>query len=343
MDVDIFDYAESRGFGDIHFKVDPETGLRAIVAIHSTKLGPSLGGCRCIAYPNTISALYDAMRLARAMSYKAALIDIPHGGGKSVLMKPAKIKDRDAYFKAFGEFINSLNGRYITAIDSGTSVEDMDIIGTVSPHVTSLSIMDGETSHFTAKGIFRGIEAAVSFYLKRQSVEGIHVAIQGVGHVGYFLAKLLHDAGAQITVADVNQKAVDNCATEFNARVVSPELIYDVECDVFSPCALGAIINDDSLSRFKTSIIAGSANNQLATAQHGQSVYERGIHYVPDYVINSGGLIYAAGRYNNMPNEKIMAKIKQIHPTLLSIFERSTDQRQPCSDIADKMAVEILS
>lgn len=342
MAFELFDYAETHGFGEVHMKVDQETGLRAIIAIHSTKLGPALGGCRCLVYPDTQAALYDAMRLARAMSYKAALVRIPHGGGKSVLMKPAVIKDRKAYFKAFGHFLNSLQGQYITAIDSGSSVEDMDIIGSVTPYVTSLSTMDGETSLFTAKGVLRGIEAAVKYYLKRSTLQDIHVAVQGVGHVGYFLVRLLTEAGAKVTISDVNTAAVEACAKEYKVQTVAPEKIYDVECDVFSPCALGAVINDDTLKRLKTTIIAGSANNQLARSHHGKAAFDRGIHYLPDYVINSGGLIYAAGEYDKVSEQEIHQKIDHISDSLTTIFERSTQQSKPTSEIADKMAEEIL-
>ena len=342
MDFELLDYAETHGFGEIHMKIDCQTGLRAIIAIHNTKLGPALGGCRCLTYPDGQAAIYDAMRLARAMSYKAALVKIPHGGGKAVLMKPATIADRTAYFKAYGHFLNSLDGRYITAIDSGTSGEDMDIIASVSPFVTSKSGMDEDTSLFTAKGVLLGIEAAVKYYLKRYTLQDIHVAVQGVGHVGYFLTKLLCEQSAKVTVSDINQIAVQRCIDEFDVNAVTPDQIYEVDCDVFSPCALGGIINDDTLKRLKAKIIAGSANNQLGHAIHGKASFQHGITYVPDYVVNSGGLIFAAGKYDEVSDQDIITKLDHISDSLMAIFERSSRQDKPTSEIADKMAEEIL-
>jgi leucine dehydrogenase len=200
---DFMDYALSHDFGDLHFKVDKNTGMKAIIAIHSTKLGPSLGGCRFIEYPDTTTALYDAMRLARGMSYKAASVNLPLGGGKAVILKPTKPYDREAYLHSFGGFVNDLGGRYITALDSGTELSDMDIIAQHTPYVASLSSHNGDPSPYTAMGILRGIEAAVLFKLNKTSLEGLHIAIQGLGHVGYHLARHLHELGARLTVADI--------------------------------------------------------------------------------------------------------------------------------------------
>lgn len=343
FEEDFLEYAQSRGFGDLHFKVDPKTGMRAIIAIHNTKLGPALGGCRFKEYSNTMSALRDAMRLARGMSYKSALVNLPLGGGKSVIIKPPGDFDREGYMHAFGEFVAELNGRYITALDSGTELNDMDIIGEHTPHVASLSRYDGDPSPYTAVGVLRGIEAAVKFKMNRDSLEGLHIAIQGLGHVGQELSFLLHERGVRLTVADVNQTAVDRVVEQFGAEVLPTEEIHKVECDVFSPCALGAVINDKSIHELKTTIIAGAANNQLQNARHGRILHERGILFAVDYVINAGGLVYAASRYFEESTEKAKEQIDNIYHSLMEIFEQSRISDLPTSEIADTMAQEKIA
>lgn len=343
QDDDFLTYAINHGFGDLHFKVDPETGMKAIIVIHNTKLGPALGGCRFIEYPNTSSAIYDAMRLARGMSYKSASVNLPLGGGKSVIIKPSGPFDREAYFHAFGKFINELNGRYITALDSGTQLSDMDIIAQHTPYVASLSSHNGDPSPYTARGVFRGIQAAVAFKLGKDNLKGVHVALQGLGHVGYLLAGHLHEAGAKLTVADVSSDKVQNAVKDFGAISVSTDVIHKVPCDVFAPCALGAIINDTSIGELQTSIIAGSANNQLAHTYHGQLLHEKGITYATDYVINSGGVIFAASKYFHTPVERVNQQIESIGTSLAEIFIRSQQENRPTSEIADKLAQEKLA
>jgi len=247
---DFLEYALQHGFGELHLKVDKASGMKAIIAIHSTKLGPALGGCRFIAYPDTSTAIYDAMRLARGMSYKSALANLPLGGGKSVIILPSTPYDRTAYLNQFGEFVNDLNGRYITALDSGTQLCDMDIIATHTPYVASLSSHQGDPSPATAKGVFRGIQAAVAFKLGKESLEGLHIAIQGLGHVGYLLAQHLHHAGARLTVADISPERVALVVDECHATAVSTDVVHKIPCDVFAPCALGAIINDQTIEEF---------------------------------------------------------------------------------------------
>lgn len=345
----IIEYAESLGHGEFHVKLDVTTGLRAIVAIHNTQLGPALGGCRCIEYHNFDEAVRDALRLSQGMSYKAAMASIPHGGGKSVLMKPAHIPDRESYFKAFGRFVEDLGGRYITAMDSGTEVQDMDWIATQTRYITTNSLPNGEISDpsgFTAKGTLRGIEAAVKYKLDQDTLEGIHVAIQGVGHVGYLLAKMLYEAGAQLTVADVEPMATQRCADEFGATIVSSDIIHMVACDVYAPCALGAIINDHTLPLLSTFIVAGAANNQLAEPRHGRILQERGILYAPDYVINAGGLIHAVEQYEHAMDKEVRInvddKIDGIYDTLMEVFLRAEHDRMAASDVADKIAISRL-
>jgi len=339
---DFLDYGLSHGFGDLHFKVCKTTGMKAIIAIHSTKLGPSLGGCRFIRYPNTQQAIYDAMRLARGMSFKAALVNLPLGGGKSVIIEPATPYDREAYMHSFGKFINELGGRYITALDSGTQLTDMDIIGQHTPYVSSLSAHNGDPSPYTAQGVVKGIEAAVFFKLKRESLSGLHMAIQGLGHVGTYVAKHLHEMGVTLTVADVNESRVEYAVKHFGAHVATTDDIHKTPCDVLVPCALGGIVNDTTIAEFETPIIAGAANNQLAHTYHGQKLYEKGILYATDYVINAGGLVYAASKYFKTEESIVKQQLHIIPKTLEEIFRRSSMEHRATSDIADAMAEEKL-
>src|SRR3984957_644248 len=239
--MSLFGRLDAYDYGEVHFKLDKATGLRAIVAIHDTRLGPALGGCRFIHYESDESALTDALRLARGMTYKAALAGLPHGGGKSVIIRPPQHFDRVALFRAFGRFIDDLRGHYITAEDSGTGLEDMEIIRSVTKHVTGVDPShggSGDPSPFTALGVRRGIEAAVKFKLGKDVLTGLAVTVQGVGHVGYHLCKELHACGAKLTVADVDPLKAERAQREFGASVVSLDDIYAVACDVFAPCAL---------------------------------------------------------------------------------------------------------
>jgi leucine dehydrogenase len=340
---DFLEYAMSHGFGDLHLKVDPATGMKAIIAIHNTKLGPALGGCRFIEYPSTAAAIKDAMRLARGMSYKAASVNLPLGGGKSVIIKPRGTFDRAAYMHQFGKFVNELNGRYITALDSGTVLSDMDIINEHTPYVASLSKYDGDPSPSTAKGILRGIQAAVAFKLKKDDLKEIHVAIQGLGHVGYLLAQHLHELGATLTVADISPAAVEKAVRELGAKPVSTDEIHKVPCDVFAPCALGAIINDLSIPQLQTTIIAGAANNQLAHSHHGKVLHDRGILFATDYVINAGGLIFAASKYLHTHENEVSKQVDRIYTHLTEIFMRSAKENLPTNEIADALAQEKLA
>jgi leucine dehydrogenase len=341
---DIFEYAKKLNFGELHFKMDPTTGLMAIIAIHSTKLGPAIGGCRCIPYASTQSAITDAIRLAYMMSYKAAICGLPHGGAKAVIMRPSEIKDRSAFFHSFADFVNQLNGLYVAAIDSGTDVADMDIIAEKSDFVTCTTKLGGDPSPFTAIGIKRGIEAAVKFKLGQDNLKNIHVAIQGAGHVGYYLAKGLTEAGARITMADVNPKNLERCVDEFNVAVASPDQIYKVHCDVFAPCALGAALNSNTIPQLNTKIVAGSANNQLKEiVEDDRQLHQRGILYAPDFLINSGGLIYAAAAYDHGSLEEAEQQIYHIYEALMALFERAKAQTLPTNHVARIIADERLN
>ncbi|MCH9756918.1 MAG: amino acid dehydrogenase [Gammaproteobacteria bacterium] len=341
-DTNFLDYAEAHGFGDLHMEIDPKTGMRAIVAIHSTKLGPALGGCRFIEYPNSDTALYDAMRLARGMSYKAASVGLPLGGGKAVILQPSTPYDRTAYLKKFGQFVDSLGGRYITAMDSGTEIKDMDIIREETPYVATCSRLEGDPAPFTVQGILRGIQAASAFKWDNPELKGLHIAVQGLGHVGYSLSEKLHEMGVKLTVADVNPEAVLRAEQHFGATAVPTEIIHTVDCDLFAPCALGGILDDDSINSLKATVVAGGANNQLAHTYHGQALHERGILYAPDYVINAGGLIFAADNYLENSTQPLSEQLNHIYTSLTEIFDRSTRENIPTSTIADTIAQEKL-
>lgn len=339
---DFLDYARDHQFGDIQFRVDPKSGMRAIIAIHNTKRGPALGGCRFIEYDHSTSAVLDALRLARGMSYKSALAGLPLGGGKAVIIKPKNTFDREAYFHAFGNFVQDLGGRYITAMDSGTELSDMAIIAEHTSYVASLAKDDGDPARATALGILRGIQAAVSFQKNQDHLEGLVIAIQGLGHVGHLLAQHVHDLGAKLIVADIDPQRVQQVVTEFGAQALPSSEIHKVHCDVLSPCALGAILNEITIPQLQTKIIAGAANNQLAHPNHGQLLHDRGILYAPDYVINAGGVIFACGKYFHSSSIETEQNLNRIGKSLTEIFVRSQLENKSTSDIADNIAEELL-
>lgn len=335
---DCFEYGLAHHFGELHTLMDSKTGLRAIVAIHSTKRGPALGGCRFIPYPDANSAILDAMRLARGMSYKSALANLPLGGGKAVIIQPQTPYDRSRYLDAFAQFIHRLNGRYITALDSGVSTEDMDRIHQHTPYVTGLSQLKGDPAPYTTLGVFCGIEALVERVLGKTTLKGVHVAIMGLGHVGFKLAESLHSRGAHLTVSDIDPAKTHEAHLAFAAKVVSTNDIHAVPCDVFSPCALGGILNDHTIQAIQAPIVAGAANNQLAHAYHGQRLFDRGIAYAVDYVINAGGLLFAAGQYFKTEATKVQAQLDQIAHTLIEILNLSNQKQCPTNVIADQLA-----
>ena len=344
--MDVFGKLSTYDFGEVHFKLDKATHLRAIVAIHDSRLGPALGGCRFIEYDTDEAAYIDALRLARGMTYKAALAGLGHGGGKSVIIKPKRHFDRVALFRAFGRFIEDLRGHYITAEDSGTGLEDMEIIRTQTTHVTGIDPShggSGDPSPFTALGVRRGIEACVKFKLGKESLEGVHVAVQGVGHVGYHLCKELHNAGAKLSVADVDPLKAERAHRDFKATVVPLDQIFDVACDVLAPCALGSAINDQTVPRIKAKIVAGAANNQLAEPRHGDDLYQRGILYAPDYAINAGGLVNVAQEVTGYDAKLARERTMKIYDTILEIAERSAKLHSPTYKIADILVEEKLA
>jgi leucine dehydrogenase len=333
----------------VTFVADAASGLKGIVAIHSTRRGPAFGGCRAWSYASSDDALADALRLSRGMSYKNAIAGLPFGGGKAVILREPQQKVTEAQFEAFGRAVDRLNGRYITAEDVGVSVEDMQVVSRQTRFVSGLmltddaAIRDGDPSPRTALGVFIGLKAAVRARLGRDDLNGVRVAVQGLGHVGYSLCELLYRAGAQLTVSDLNDEAVRRARDEFNARPVASEQILLQDVDVLSPCALGGILNSRTIPLIKAAVIAGAANNQLELDADGQRLHERGILYAPDYVINAGGIIWVAAAYLRDEDQTLpLRRIEQIGKTLSEIFEASASRNLPTSRIADERARQLL-
>lgn len=339
--VDIFQQTDTLPFADLHFWHDPEVQLRAIIAIHDTTMGPALGGCRMVPYDSTNAAIFDALNLARGMTYKSAINELPYGGGKSVIIHPGVIKDRHQLMQSFGHFVESLGGRYITAVDSGTGTQDMDDINQSTAHVFCTSQRQhgtGDPSPFTAKGVFHCIQATAQFINQHHDLTNLHIVVQGAGHVGYQLIKLLTEAGAFVTVCDNNPAAVEKCVQDFAVRSVTPDQVYDVVCDIFSPCALGQVINPDTLKRLKTKAIAGAANNQLLNDTFGEQLRQAGILYAPDFLINSGGMLQITFSDLALLNQKLEA----LYDILLTIYEAAQQQQKATNTIAIDMAKAIL-
>lgn len=339
--MSFFELADFDNHEQVTFFNDEASGLKAIIAIHSTALGPAIGGCRMWDYANDEEALIDALRLSKSMTYKNAMAGLTMGGGKSVIIGNAKTIKSTALFKAFGHALNALNGRYLSAEDVNITTADIAIANTVTPFVTGTLNKSGDPSPFTALGTYLGIKAAVKYKLNRHNLTGIKIAIQGLGSVGYALCEHLHQAGAQLFVTDINQEVIEQASSEFNATIVSLDEIVDQSVDVYAPCALGSSINDDTIKRLKATIIAGCANNQLAGPHHDQALVDKGILYAPDYVINAGGIINISFE-ENYSKEKSTKKVEEIYHTLLDIFAKAKSQNKPTGYIADTMAREII-
>ena len=334
---ELLNYAKSLGFGELYFKIDQATQLYAIIALHSTRLGPALGGCRFKEYPSIDLAIHDALRLAQGMSYKAALANLPLGGGKTVVIRPTLLEDRNTFFQTLGRFVNDLHGRYIIAMDSGVATTDMDSIASETRYVVTTS-KQGNPAPYTALGVLHGIKAAVKFKFDNDNLEDLHIAIQGLGQVGYNLAMQLHKERARLTVSDPNKELAEAIAKKCNATIINPEAIYSVDCDIFSPCALGAILNDNSIPQIKAKIIAGGANNQLAEPRHAALLQAKEILYAPDYVINAGGLIYAYAEYCNLTKKFVEHKVQAIYETLLKLFKLAKNKNRSPHEVANIIA-----
>lgn len=340
--MSVFDLESFDNHEQVSFFTDKDSGLRAIVAIHDTTLGPAVGGCRMWDYANDQEAITDVLRLSRGMTYKNAVAGLAMGGGKAVIIGDAKKDKTPELFQAFGRAVDTLGGRYYSAEDVGITTQDIMIAHQKTPYMAGLEGKSGDPSPFTALGTFLGIQAAVKHQLGRDSLSGVKVAVQGLGHVGYYLCRYLFEAGAKLTVTDLNKTALNQVATEFNAKVVGLDEIYSQDVDVYSPCALGATINDETINIIKASVIAGCANNQLAKPYHGDLLRDRGILYAPDYVINAGGIINVSYE-NNYCRNKSTAHVENIYQTLTTIFEQADSEKKQTALIADKLACDILA
>ena len=339
----VFGAADFDNHETVAFFNDKATGLKAIIAIHSTALGPACGGTRMHAYASEQDALTDALRLSRGMSYKNAIAHLPLGGGKAVILGDPATEKTEGRLLAYADAINALGGRYITAMDVGMKPVDMPVIARGTQHIAGYDQpgkTGGDSGPLTALGVFVGLKAAVKHRLGADSTKGVVVAIQGLGKVGMGLAERLHAEGAKLIVADVNTDAVKRAVDGLGAKAVPPDEIVTTECDVLSPNALGAILNDDTVPKLRAQVIAGGANNQLARDEHGAALRAREILYAPDYVINGGGIICVAGQIYGWDDGEIERRVLAIADTLFQIFRRADREGLPPNVIADRTAEE---
>jgi len=331
------------GHEQVVFCRDDASGLRAIIAVHSTALGAALGGCRLYNYASEADALRDVLRLSRGMTYKAAMAGLDLGGGKAVIMGDPAVKT-EAMFRAFGRHVESLGGRYITAEDMNTTVEDMNIISRETRHVTGIASYQGgsgDPSPVTAWGVFHGIRAALEVAFGSPDVAGRRVAIQGVGNVGFHLARYVHEAGGRLLYTDISQRRLRTVVDAFGGDVVDNEDFYSADVDVLAPCAIGGVINQRTIPRIKAPIIAGGANNQLDREQEdGEELQKRGIIYAPDYVINAGGLINVSAELKHLPAEKAMADAANIFNTVKRVINKARAEGITTTAASNHMAEE---
>lgn len=341
--MEIIKYMETYDYEQLVICQDKTTGLKAFIAIHDTTLGPALGGTRMWTYNSEEEAIEDALRLARGMTYKNAAAGLNLGGGKAVIMGNPKTDKNDELFRAFGRFVEGLNGRYITAEDVGTTEADMDLIHLETDYVTGVSAefgSSGNPSPVTALGVYVGMKAAAKEAFGDDSLKGKTIAVQGVGNVAYTMCEYLHEEGAKLIVTDINEEAVQRAVDNFGATAVGINEIYGVDADIFSPCALGAVINDETIPQLKAKVIAGSANNQLKNPEHGDKIHEMGLVYAPDYVINSGGVINVADELDGYNRERALKKVNTIYDTIEKIFAISKRDNIPSYVAADRLAEE---
>ncbi len=343
----VFSQIDFADHEQVVFVSDDNSGLKAIIAVHNSNLGPALGGCRMWPYASEDEAIRDVLRLSRGMTYKSAMANLKLGGGKSVIIGNPRTQKTPQLLAAFARALERLNGRYIAAEDSGTSVADMKYMAQFTRHVAGLvdkptdqGTRSGDPSPATAYGVFVGIKAAVKERLGRDSLQGLRVAVQGVGNVGFDLARQLKEAGAELWVTDIHREALVAAAKELDATVVAPDEIFGLQVDVFAPCALGAIVNDDTVAQLKAKIVAGAANNQLAAPRHGTELWRRGILYAPDYVINAGGIIDVYHERTGFDRAALLEHIEGIYGNLMEVFARSRHEERPTGEVADAIAEE---
>ena len=341
--MQIFETLAEMGHEQLVLCSDPSVGYRGIIAIHSTTLGPALGGTRFWKYDNDDAAVTDALRLARGMTYKNAVAGLNLGGGKSVIIGDNRTTHREMIFRAHGRFVESLGGRYITAEDVGTSTKDMDYVHMETGHVAGLAGKSGDPSPVTAHGVFRAVQASANRRWGSDSLEGKTVTIQGCGNVGRYLAKELHEAGARLIVSDIDAAKTRRVAEMTGATVVEGDAIFTADADIFSPCALGGIINDQTIPKLKVQVVAGGANNQLLEERHGDILADRGILYAPDYVANAGGVINVYGEISGWDAQRALDKADDIYDTVLKIFDIAESNHIPTYEAADRLAEQRLA
>ena len=345
--MSIFTKIEQQGHEQVNYFYDPETNLKAIIAIHNTILGPSLGGCRMMQYSSDDDALVDVLRLSKGMTYKAAVAGLKLGGGKAVIIGDPKQDKSNDLLESFGRFIDGLNGRYITAEDMGMTVDDMAVIKTQTNYVTGTSESlggSGDPSDFTSYGTFIGIKAAVNFKLKKNNLNGLSIIVQGLGNVGTKLINYLSKEDMTIYVNDVDSQKVEKCVSKYGAIEISNDELYELDVDVYSPCAIGATINDKTIEQLKCKIIAGAANNVLKDYdKHGDMLIKKGILYAPDYVINAGGLINIYNELNEYNRDEVYNQVETIYDTLMDIFHQSENDQLATNTISDMLAQKIIN
>lgn len=335
----LFDTISGMGHEQLVICHDESSGYRGIIAIHDTTLGPALGGTRFWQYGTDEEAIIDALRLARGMTYKNAVAGLNLGGGKAVIIGDNRTARREMIFRAHGRFVESLGGRYVTAEDVGTSTADMDFVHMETDYVAGLANKSGDPSPVTARGVFRAIQASAMHRWGSESVAGKTVAVQGLGHVGYYLCKELHAHEAKLIVTDIDAARVKRVVDECGARAVELDAIYGAQADIFAPCALGGIINDETLPRLRVEIIAGAANNQLLLPEkHGADLERKGILYAPDFVANAGGVINVYSELAGWSSQRALRKADEIYDTTLGVFEIAREQGIPTYEAADRLA-----
>ncbi|REH01932.1 Glu/Leu/Phe/Val family dehydrogenase [Flavobacterium aquicola] len=321
----VFGQLSFNGHEQIVFCNDKDTGLKAIIGIHNSVMGPALGGTRMFNYANEWEALNDVLRLSRGMTYKAAITGLNIGGGKAVIIGDAKTQKTPELMRKFGEFVHSLSGRYITAEDVGMETADMDIVRDVTPYVTGISEErggSGNPSPVTAFGVYMGMKAAAKQQFGSEKLEGKKVLVQGIGHVGETLVEYLTKEGAQVFITDINEEKLYQVASKYNAQIFTGEDLYSADVDIYAPCAMGATINDNTVDKIKAKVIAGAANNQLANENtHGLILQERGILYAPDFLINAGGIINVYAEIEHYDKAEAMRRTENIYNTTLEIFD----------------------
>ncbi len=337
----IFDYMEKYDFEQLVFNYDKTSGLKALICIHNTVLGPALGGTRMWVYDKEEDAIEDVLRLARGMTYKAAVTGLNLGGGKAVIIGDPKKEKSEGMWRAFGRFVQSLNGRYYTAIDMGTTIYDMEIVAQETDFVTGIPGASGDPSPVTAYGVWHGMQACAEEAFGSRSLKGKKIAVQGAGNVGYYLIRhLVEDEGAEVIATDIDENKLNKVVDEFAVKVVKPEEIYSLDVDIFAPCALGAVINDKTMEQIKAKVIAGGANNVLEAEKHGEILAEKGILYAPDYVINSGGLINVADELKGYDRERALRTASGIYNNVKQVIEIARRDNVPTYKAADRLAEE---